>query len=107
MKKDKRSFQEVQLLLKLMYQAPVTAGYDQSLWSRIGKDGESDDPTLRSLLEYSGDCRSEMVVQVKNKQNAEVTFLAFDSHVNVSAVSAKYNLLLFVRLLVMKYYCSY
>ncbi|KAL0670172.1 hypothetical protein Bca4012_032876 [Brassica carinata] len=27
------------------------------------KDGESDDPTLRSLLEYSGDCRSEMVVQ--------------------------------------------
>ncbi|KAF3500596.1 hypothetical protein F2Q69_00044137 [Brassica cretica] len=29
------------------------------------KDGESDDPTLRSLLEYYGDCRSEMVVQVE------------------------------------------
>ncbi|XP_013634868.1 PREDICTED: uncharacterized protein LOC106340552 isoform X1 [Brassica oleracea var. oleracea] len=33
------------------------------------KDGESDDPTLRSLLESSGDCRSEMVVQVKKQTN--------------------------------------
>nr|VDD47535.1 unnamed protein product [Brassica oleracea] len=38
-------------------------------------DGESDYPTVRSLLEYSGHCRQEMVVQVKNQQkNAEVTF---------------------------------
>ncbi|WZZ90106.1 hypothetical protein YC2023_118685 [Brassica napus] len=28
------------------------------------KDGESDDPTLSSLLEYFGDYRSEMVVQI-------------------------------------------
>lgn len=41
------------------------------------EDRESDDPTLRSLLEYSGDCRSEMVVQVKNRQIAELTFETF------------------------------
>ncbi|KAL0750708.1 hypothetical protein Bca101_032711 [Brassica carinata] len=35
------------------------------------KDGESDDPTLRSLLEYSGDCRSEMVVQVHKINNED------------------------------------
>jgi len=28
------------------------------------EDGDSDYPTLRSFLEYSGQCRSEMVVQV-------------------------------------------
>lgn len=28
------------------------------------EDSDSDYPTLRSLLEHSGECRSEMVVQV-------------------------------------------
>ncbi|KAF3563731.1 hypothetical protein DY000_02017841 [Brassica cretica] len=55
-----------------MYWQPAEADVSSTSNSRIPpeqleqnrKDGESDDPTLRSLLEYSGDCRSEMVVQL-------------------------------------------